>query len=101
MPTAKWPEPLAAVASKPRSGPKPAPPCARARRHFITRDSASLLQPYLARATPAERAQLMAGMSNDDVGAASRAVSFGPGALRQVSNPEIRALLQRLLPVPR
>lgn len=71
------------------------------RRHFLTRDSAILMQPYLARATPAERAQLLAGMSNEDVGAASRAATFGPAALRQVSNPEVRALLERLRPPTR
>lgn len=68
------------------------------RRHFITSESARLLGPYLARATPAERAQLLGGLGNDDVGAASRATTFGPGMLERVSSPEARALLERLLP---
>lgn len=69
-------------------------------RHVLTRDTLIHLQPHLARATPAERAQLLQGMSYDDVGRAARSGSFGPGMLRGM-DPASRELIERLAPARR
>ncbi len=69
-------------------------------RHVLTRDTLQHLQPHLARATPAERAQLLQGMNYEDVGRAARATSFGPGMLRGM-DPQMGELVERLAPARR